>query len=125
MRTLIIPVVLVLSLMPMAATAAENPGSRPNPALSQQVNDTQLGQCRGRMGNPADLSPASKTVPTTLQATGDTINFSENVMATMKGYNTHPPDPSMGPVGPTGPSGPNDNIGPTWARGRDITVHNR
>ena len=46
-------------------------------------------------------------------------------MATMKGYNTNPPDPSMGPVGPTGPSGPNGNIGPTWMRGTDITLHNR
>ena len=46
-------------------------------------------------------------------------------MATMKGYNTNPPDPAMGPVGPAGPSGPSGNIGPTWARGTDITVHNR
>ncbi len=127
MRTLIIPaaLVLALSLMPMAAAAGENPGSQPNPALAQQVNDTQLGQCRGRMGNPVDLSQASKTVPTTLQATGDTINFSENVMGTLKGYNTHPPDPAMGPVGPEGSCGPSGNIGPSWARGTDITVHNR
>ena len=66
-----------------------------------------------------------KTVPTTLRATGDTINFSENVMGTLKGYNTNPPDPSMGPIGPTGPCGPSGDIGPTWMRGTDITVHNR
>ena len=125
MKTLAISAVLVLSLMTTAAAAGEHPGSQPNPALSQQVNDTQLGQCRGRMGNPADLSQAEKTVSTTLQSTGDTINFSENVMATMKGYNSNPPDPSMGPVGPAGPSGPSGNIGPTWLRGPDITVHNR
>ena len=75
MKTLAISAVLVFSLMPTAAAGRENPGSQPNPALSQQVNDTQLGRCRGRMGNPEDLSQAGKTVPTTLQATGDTINF--------------------------------------------------
>ena len=60
MKNLAISAVLVLCLMPTAAAAGENPGSQPNPALSQQVNDTQLGQCRGRMGNPTDISPRWK-----------------------------------------------------------------
>jgi hypothetical protein len=126
MKNLVIPAVLVLtlSLAPVALAAGENPGSQLGPALSQQVNETQLDQCKGKMGDPADYSQVSKTVPNTLQATGDTINFSENVMGTLKGYNTHPPsDPAIGPSG--GPIGPSGNIGPTWARGTDITVHNR
>ncbi len=127
MKNLVIPAVLALtlSLAPVALAAGENPGSQLGPALSQQVNETQLDQCKGKMGDPADYSQVSRTVPTAQQATGNTINFSENVMATMQGYNTNPPDPSMGPVGPTGPTGPSGNIGPSWAKGPDITVHNR
>ncbi len=126
MRTLVIPAVLVLalSMMPAAAVAGEKPGSGPMPGVSQKINDTQLDQCRGGLGDPADLSQASKTVPTTQKVVGDTVNFSENVMGTMKGYNTNPPsDPSIGPSGSQ--MGPNSNIGPSWARGPDITLHNR
>jgi len=125
MRTLVIPVVLVLimGIWAVAATAGENSGSGPSPTVSQQVNDTQLDGCKGRLGNPADLSQVSRTVPNTEQVVGDTVNFSKDVIATMKGYNTHPPDdPSIGTQGSPGPS---QNIGPTWARGQDITMHNR
>jgi len=41
----------------------------------------------------------------------------------MQGYNTHPPsDPS---IGATGHNGPSQGIGPTWMRGKDITVYMR
>jgi hypothetical protein len=126
MRKLVIPAVLVLtlSLAPIAAVAGENPGNQPMPVLTQQVNDTQLDQITGRVGNPADFSQASKTTATTQKVTDDTVNFSQHVMETMKGYNTNPPNnPSIGPSGPQ--IGPNSNVGPTWARGQDITMHNR
>ncbi len=126
MRTLVIPAVLVLalSMVPVAAMAGENPGSQPVPGVSQKINDTQLDRCRGGVGDPADLSQASRNVSTTQKVVGDTVNFSENVMGTLKGYNTNPPsDPSIGPSG--NQIGPNSNIGPSWARGPDLTVRNR
>ncbi len=127
MKNLLIPAVLVLSmtLAPVAAGAGANPGGQPAPALSQQVNDTQLDQFKGKMGDPVDFSSqASRLVPSTVvpqtqQVTGDTINFSEHVMDTMQGYNTHPSNLSTGPLGPGG------NVGPSWLRGPDITVHTR
>ena len=126
MRTLVIPAVLVLtlSIMPVAAVAGEIPDRQLVPELSQPVKDTQLDQFKGRLGDPTDLSQVSRTVPTTQQVVGDTVNFSENVMGTLKGYNTHPPsDPSIGPS--ESHPGPIGNTGPPWARGKDITIHNR
>ena len=128
MRTMVIPAVLELTLSKMTvadvAVAWEIPGRQPVPELSQPVNDTQLDQFKGRLGDPTDLSQVSRTVPTTQQVVGDTVNFSENVMGTLKGYNTHPPsDPSIGPS--ESHPGPIGNTGPTWARGKDITIHNR
>jgi|WetSurMetagenome_2_1015567.scaffolds.fasta_scaffold200325_1 hypothetical protein len=126
MKTLVTPAILVLtlSLAPVVAVAGDNPVNQPVPGLSQEVSDTQLDQFKGKVSDPADLSQTSRTVPTTQKVAEDTINFSENVIATMKGYNTHPPNsPAIGPSGPIGPSG---GIGPTWARGgNDITMHNR
>ncbi len=124
MRTLVIPAiwVLTLSLAPMAAVAWDNPGNQPTPGLSQQVSDTQLGQINGKVGSPADLSQTATTTSTAQKVTGDTVNFSPRVMDTMKGYNTNPPNnPSIGPSGSQ--IGPNGNVGPTWARGQDITMH--
>ena len=125
MRTLVIPAVLVLtlSMVPVAAVAGDNPGRQPVPELSQQVNDTQLSQYKGKLGEPTDFSQVSRTVPTTQQVIGDAVNFSENIMGTMQGYNTHPPsDPS---IAATGHNGPSQGIGPTWMRGKDITVYMR
>jgi hypothetical protein len=122
MKTLAISGVLALALTltPVAAGAGDNPVQQPVPGVSQQVNDTQLSHFKGKVGDPADLSQASSTIPTTLQVVGDTINFAEDVMATMKGYNTHPPNnPAIGPAGHTGPGG---NIGPSWLQGKDITI---
>jgi hypothetical protein len=115
--------VLALALTPVAAGAGDNPGQQPVPGVSQQVNDMQLSNFKGRVGDPADLSQASRTVSTTLQVVGDTVDFAGNVMDTMKGYNTHPPNnPAIGPSGHTGPAG---NIGPSWLQGKDITVRMR
>jgi len=128
MRTLVIPAVLVLtlSMAPVAAVAGENPGVQSVPESFQQMNDTQLRHFSGKLGATVDSSLGPKNAPQAVgQAITDTINFSENVIATMKGYNTHPPDnPSIG-AGAGGNVGPNSNIGPSWARGQDITVHMR
>lgn len=130
MKTLVIPAVLglIMTLAPVAASAGENPVNQTTPALSQQVNDTQLDQFKGRLGDPVDFSSqASRFVPSTvlpqtLQIVGDTVNFSENVMGTLKGYNTHPSNLA---TGPTGSLGPGSNVGPSWLRGPDITVRAR
>jgi hypothetical protein len=123
MRTLVIIAVLLLTCMlSVAAVAGEHAAVQPAPVLSQPVNDAQLGQFRGGMTNPADYARVNRNVSTTQQVSGDTVNFSQDVMATMKGYNTHPPsDPSIGPKG----AGPAGGVGPTWLKGPDITQHNR
>lgn len=126
MRNLLIPTVLVLtlSIAPVAAVTGENPDRQPLPWLSQQINDRQLNQCKGRVGNPADYSQVERTIPTTQKVVDDTVNFSKDVITTMKGYNTHSPsDPSIGPSG--GQIGPSQNVGPTWGRGQDLTIRNR
>jgi hypothetical protein len=126
MRNLLIPTVLVLtlSIAPVAAVTGENPDRQPAPELYQQVNNAQLDQCKGKVGDPADLSQVSRIIPSAQQVVGDTVNFSKDTIATMKGYNTHPPsDPSIGPSGRhIGPSG---HVGPAWASGKDLTIHNR
>src|SRR3974390_940796 len=100
MRTLVIPAVLVLtlSMVPVAAVAGDNPGRQPVPELSQQVNDTQLSQYKGKLGDPTDFSQVSRTVPTTQQVIGDAVNFSENIMGTCRA--TTPIHPAILPSVP-------------------------
>jgi hypothetical protein len=126
MRTLgaLSMLLLALGLWSYPAVAGENPDGKPLPGVSQQINDTQLDQCRGGAGDPADYAQVSRTVPTTQKVVDDTVNFSQDVVSTMKGYNTNPPsNPAIGPSGSQ--IGPNQNVGPTWGRGQDLTIRNR
>jgi|WetSurMetagenome_2_1015567.scaffolds.fasta_scaffold119650_2 hypothetical protein len=124
MRTLVITAILMLtlSMAPVGALAGENPGGQPVPGVSQQVNDTQLDRCKGKVGDPADYSQVSRTVPTTQRVVDDTVYFSKNVMKTIDGTYGHR-EPGTGPQGKVGPN--YNNIGAPWTRGKDITEHIR
>ena len=121
MKTLVISAVLLLtlSLLQVGAVAGEPPGSQALPGGAQPVNENQLDQLKGGVGNQADYSQVSRAVPATRGVVEDNVYFSTNVMKTIDGTYPHS-DPSPGPQGQVGPVG--NCVGPTWARGgRDIT----